>query len=92
MQPTAFSPKSRLVTALFCLLLGTFGVHRFYVGKIGTGVLMILTAGGLGIWTLIDLIFILTGSFTDKEGRRVFVWLEPQTGAVSGIPPGTGPE
>jgi len=90
MQPSAFSPKSRLVAALFCLLLGAFGVHRFYVGKIGTGVLMILTVGGLGIWTLIDLIFILTGSFTDKEGRRVFVWLEPQTGAVSGVPPGAG--
>lgn len=90
MPPTAFSPKSRLVATAFCFLLGAFGVHRFYVGKVGTGVLMLLTLGGLGIWTLIDLILILAGSFTDKEGRRVFVWLEPQTGAVSGIPPGPG--
>jgi len=43
-------------------------VHRFYVGKIGTGVLMILTFGGLGIWVLIDFIMILVGKFTDKEG------------------------
>ena len=61
----------------FCLFLGLIGVHRFYVGKIGTGILMVLTLGGLGIWTLIDLILIAAGSFRDKEGRRVFLWTEP---------------
>ena len=49
--------------------LGFWGVHRFYVGKIGTGVAMIFTLGGLGIWTLIDFIMILVGSFTDANGK-----------------------
>lgn len=79
------SPKSRLVALLLCLFVGSLGVHRFYVGKIGTGVLMILTLGGLGVWTVIDLIFIAVGSFTDNEGRRVFRWIEP--GALTGVPP-----
>ena len=71
------SPKSRLGTLLFCLLLGVFGAHRFYVGKIGTGVLTILTfGGGFGIWPLVDLILIAIGSFRDKDGRRVLTWLE----------------
>jgi len=61
---------------LLCCWLGWLGVHRFYVGKIGTGVLMV-TIGGFGIWMLIDLILIAVGSFRDKEGRRVFRWTEP---------------
>jgi TM2 domain-containing membrane protein YozV len=76
-DPSNVSAKSRLVTLLFCILLGIFGVHRFYVGKIGTGILMLLTLGGLGIWNLIDLILVAVGSFRDKEGKRVFRWLEP---------------
>jgi TM2 domain-containing membrane protein YozV len=74
---SAFSDKSRLVALLFCVLFGVFGVHRFYVGKIGTGILMLLTIGGLGIWMLIDLILIAVGSFRDKAGKRVFRWTEP---------------
>jgi TM2 domain-containing membrane protein YozV len=77
MNGTEFSPRSRLVALLFCVLFGVFGVHRFYVGKIGTGILMVVTLGGLGIWMLIDLILIAVGSFRDKEGRRVFRWTEP---------------
>jgi len=77
MNTTEFSPRSRLVALLFCVLLGWIGVHRFYVGKIGTGILMVVTIGGLGIWTLVDLILIAVGSFRDKEGRRVFRWTEP---------------
>jgi TM2 domain-containing membrane protein YozV len=77
MDATEFSRRSRLVALLFCILLGVFGVHRFYVGKIGTGILMLLTIGGLGIWVTIDLILIAVGSFRDKEGRRVFRWTEP---------------
>jgi TM2 domain-containing membrane protein YozV len=77
MSTAEFSDRSRLVALLFCILLGVFGVHRFYVGKIGTGILMLLTLGGLGIWTLIDLILIAVGSFRDKQNRRVFRWTEP---------------
>ena len=77
MNTTELSPRSRLVALIFCILLGWIGVHRFYVGKIGTGILMVVTIGGLGIWNLIDLILIAAGSFRDKEGRRVFRWTEP---------------
>jgi TM2 domain-containing membrane protein YozV len=77
METSNISPKSRVVALFFCLLLGVIGVHRFYLGKIGTGILMALTLGGLGIWALIDLILIAAGSFRDKEGRRVFRWTEP---------------
>ncbi len=76
MNDSSLSSRSRLVALLLCWFLGVFGVHRFYVGKVGTGVLMLLTLGGLGIWVLIDLILILVGVSTDKEGRRVFVWFE----------------
>ena len=71
------SNKSRLVALLLCFFLGALGVHRFYVNKVGTGLLQLFTLGGLGIWTLIDLIMIAVGAFTDKEGRRLFMWFEP---------------
>lgn len=65
------SEKSGLVALLLCLFVGTLGIHRFYVGKIGTGVLQLLTLGGFGIWTLIDLVLIIVGSFKDSEGKVV---------------------
>lgn len=71
------SPKSRLVALLLCFFFGILGVHRFYVGKVGTGLLQLVTIGGCGIWAMIDLILIAVGSFTDKEGLRLFQWLEP---------------
>jgi TM2 domain-containing membrane protein YozV len=67
------SEKSNLAALLLCLFLGVLGIHRFYVGKIGTGVVQLLTIGGLGIWALIDLIFIAVGKFTDGEGN-VLQW------------------
>lgn len=68
------SPKSRLAAALLAWFLGFLGIHRFYVGKVGTGILMIVTLGGLGIWVLIDFIIILLGSFKDKEERYLANW------------------
>jgi TM2 domain-containing membrane protein YozV len=77
MEQTAVSSKSRLIAFLLCFFLGYLGIHRFYVGKIGTGVLMLCTAGGVGVWWLIDVIFVACGSFRDKDDKRVQCWLEP---------------
>lgn len=63
--------KSWLVTLLLCLFVGTLGVHRFYVGKIGTGILQLITFGGFGIWTLVDFILIACKRFTDANGNLI---------------------
>ena len=60
--------KDWLTALLLCIFLGPLGVHRFYVGKIGTGILQLITGGGFGIWWLIDLFMILIGKFTDANG------------------------
>ena len=68
------SPKSRAAAAILCWFLGVIGIHRFYVGKVGTGVAQIFTLGGLGIWALIDFIMILVGSFRDSEEKVLINW------------------
>ena len=69
------SEKKRLVALLLCFFLGALGIHRFYVGKIGTGILQIVTiCGFFGIWVLIDLIMIIVGKFTDKQGKVLETW------------------
>ena len=65
------SPKSRLITLLLCIFVGGLGIHRFYVGKIGTGILYTLTLGLFGIGYLVDFIKILCGKFTDKDGNLI---------------------
>lgn len=73
------SPRSRLAAALLAFFLGWLGAHRFYVGKTGTAILMVITVGGFGIWATIDLILILAGAFSDIEGRPVHRWMaEPR--------------
>lgn len=68
------SPRSRLAAFLLAIFFGVFGVHRFYVGKIWTGLLLLVTAGGFGIWWIVDAILIALGIFTDADGRPVTRW------------------
>lgn len=68
------SPKSRLVAFLLCTFLGTLGVHRFYVGKTGTGILWLFTLGLFGIGVLIDWILIITGDFKDANELPIKNW------------------
>jgi TM2 domain-containing membrane protein YozV len=68
---TSMSDKKFMPALLLAIFLGAFGAHRFYVGKVGTGILQLLTCGGVGIWAIVDIVLIATGSFTDKEGRKL---------------------
>ena len=72
--PARPSEKSRGVALALAAILGPFGAHRFYVGKTGTGVLMLCTVGGAGLWYLYDLILVAGGSFRDASGRLVSRW------------------
>lgn len=65
------SEKKKVTTALLCFFLGSLGIHSFYTGKTVIGVLQLITLGGLGIWSLVDFIMILTNSFKDKNGLLV---------------------
>ena len=65
------SEKSFPITCILCFLFGIWGIHRFYVGKFITAILMVLTFGGLGVWTLIDFIRIVTGNFKDNQGNVI---------------------
>jgi TM2 domain-containing membrane protein YozV len=66
----AFEPqKSWIATVLLCQFLGTLGVHRFYTGRIISGIFQLLTFGGFGIWVLVDLIMIISGDFKDSYNR-----------------------
>ena len=88
MEPENISDRSRGVALALCAVIGPFGGHRFYAGKVGTGVCMLCTLGGLGIWWLYDVITIAAGSFRDAEGRRIWRWAEPgslDTGGGSGL-------
>ena len=59
---------------MLCFFFGWLGVHRFYVGKVGTGIIQLFTFGGFGIWMLIDFIMIVVGAFTDKAGNKLDQW------------------
>ena len=66
--------KRILPAAILCFFFGILGIHRFYVGKIGTGIVQLVTGGGFGIWALIDFIMIIVGAFTDSEGNKITQW------------------
>ena len=68
------SPKSRLIVTLFAAFLGGLGIHRFYLGQTGLGILMLLTMGGCGIWALVDFILAVSGSMKDKDGKPITDW------------------
>ena len=60
-----------LITLILCIVLGGLGVHRFYTGNTTTGILMLLTLGGCGIWALIDLIMIACNTYVDGNGQHL---------------------
>jgi TM2 domain-containing membrane protein YozV len=68
------SDKSRLAVTLFAFFLGVFGAHRWYLGKTGTAIAMLLTFGGLTIWALVDFIMAVSGQMRDKEGKLIVKW------------------
>jgi hypothetical protein len=67
--PGSGSGKSQVTALLLAIFVGVLGIHRFYLGYTGIGVIQLLTLGGCGIWSLIDLIMIITGDLQPKEGR-----------------------
>ena len=66
--PVVAGDKSQLVALLLAIFVGVLGIHRFYLGYTGIGIIQILTAGGCGIWALIDLILIAVGKLGPADG------------------------
>lgn len=65
------SEKDWLITLILSILVGGFGIDRFYTGSVLLGVLKLVTLGGLGLWWLIDLIMLVTGNYKDGDGNRI---------------------
>ena len=66
--PGLFSRRDYVTALLLSIFLGTLGVDRFYLGQTGLGIGKLLTFGGCGIWSLIDLILVAMRKVTDNEG------------------------
>jgi TM2 domain-containing membrane protein YozV len=61
-------PRNFLVALLLSIFVGSLGVDRFYMGYVGLGIVKLITFGGCGIWTIIDIILIATGNLKDSDG------------------------
>jgi len=70
----AVSERSRAVALGLAVVGGAFGLHRFYTGRVQSGIWMCLTLGGMGIWYLYDVVVIAAGDFRDVDGRRLVRW------------------
>mgnify|MGYP002516076832 FL=1 len=70
-QTTKEKEDRWLIALILCIVLGGFGVHRFYTGNTTTGIIMLLTLGGCGIWTLIDIIMIACNTYVDGNGQHL---------------------
>lgn len=84
------SDRLRSVALALNIPLGVFGAHRFYVGKVGTGLLQLFTIGGFGLWWLYDLILIASGEFRDVNDRRVSVWSRMEAEQAQRLPAASG--
>lgn len=73
-EPALVSSRSRGVTLGLAIVGGIFGLHRFYAGRVESGVWMCLTLGGLGVWYLYDLVVVSAGEMRDGAGRRIARW------------------
>jgi len=67
----AENQKSKVTALVLSILLGGLGVDRFYLGYVGTGIVKLITGGGLGIWYIIDIILIATGKLKDSQGQEL---------------------
>lgn len=68
------SEKSRSIALVLCFFFGWIGLHRFYVNKVVTGLIMMFTFGGFGMWIFVDVILILAGMFQDSEEKLLLNW------------------
>lgn len=69
--PGVFSKRDWIVTLVLSVVVGSLGVDRFYLGKIGTGILKLISFGGFGIWWIIDIVLVALKKLTDKEGFKL---------------------
>jgi|SRR6267143_999684 len=82
------SERSRAVALILQILGGPLGLHRFYVGRWQTGILMAVTLGGMGLWWVFDLVILLAGEFRDADDRRLRNWGVTEPSAMGGASSG----